>query len=381
MDRCRALAILSLVVFTTGCSTSQSFLSKTSGGWLSKTSGCGAGDCPIGCAEEPCEPLLANGCSDGQCAEGCSGATEGCGGSAKFGSRINGRYSGLEGGFERGKDNILLDGAGWVMGIPSKLLLWNTKVDSHSVSPEVEHQLRQYMTERGLTDVKVRINQYDPIGEWRRLLGNKSIHPAFKYTVGAYANLKYTMVPGRLFGADEYNPFTNSINLYSDRASLALREGAHAKQAIESGYRGLYASSMYIPGSPLWVDTTATREVLAYTKESGDRLLQRETYLVLFPAYGSRIGSSATFFLDAGVGQAAQASLALVGHAVGRTMAFRVSEGPVEMVKSVYGIVRKPEDAGEEVPVAVQEELEPVPAQDIFPVHFVPMDVQYDATK
>lgn len=267
------------------------------------------------------------------------------------------------------------------MGIPNKILLWNTKVDSHTVSPEVERELRQYMAQRGLTDVKVRMNQYDPVGEWKRLIANKSIHPAFKYSVGAFAGIKYTMLPGRLFGADEYNPFTNSISLYSDRASLALREGAHAKQAIESGYRGLYASSMYIPASPLWVDSMATREVLAYTQETGNRLLQRETYLVLFPAYGARIGSSATFFMDAGAGQAAQAGLAMVGHAVGRTMAFRVSEGPVEMVKSVYGIVRKPEEVGDEVPVATQEVLEPVPAQDIFPVNFTPLDIRYQEAK
>lgn len=334
------------------------------------TAGCNSATCGEDCMGNQCGGNGGCGC------DGC-GSSEGCGGSAKFGSRINGRYSGLEGGFERGKPNILLDGAGWVMGIPNKLLLWNSKVDSHSVSPEVEQELRQYMARRGLTDVKVRMNQYDPIGEWKRLVANKSIHPAFKYSVGTFAGIKYTMLPGRLFGADEYNPFTNSISLYSDRASLALREGAHAKQAIESNYRGLYSSSMYIPASPIWVDSTATREVLAYTKETGNRLLQRETYLVLFPAYGARIGSSATFFMDAGVGQAAQAGLAMVGHAVGRTMAFQVSEGPIEMVKSVYGIVRKPEEEGAELPVATQDKLEPVPAQDIFPVHFTPLDIRY----
>ena len=383
MDRCRAFALLSLVAFATGCSTSQSFLSHSTSGRADSASGCGTGDCSAECAVEHCEPLLQNsggdaGCVDDQCGEGCDAGIEGCGGSAKFGSRINGRYSGLEGGFERGKKNMLLDGAGWVMGIPSKLLLWNTKVDSHSVSPEVEQELRQYMARRGLTDVKVRMNQYDPVGEWKRLVANKSIHPGFKYTVGALAGIKYTVLPGRLFGADEYNPFTNSISLYSDRASLALREGAHAKQAIESGYRGLYATSMYIPASPLWVDTIATRDVLEYSQETDNRLLQRESYLVLFPAYGARIGSSATFFMDTGVSQAAQAGLALVGHAVGRTMAYRISEGPVEMAKSVYGIVKKPEDETSEVPVATQEELQPVPAQNIFPVGFQPLDIRYE---
>ena len=79
-----------------------------------------------------------------------------------------------------GKKNIALDGVGWVMGIPARLLLWNTRVDSHSVSPETEQQLRQYLASRGLTDVKVRINQYHPKAEWKRLAQNKAIHPGWR---------------------------------------------------------------------------------------------------------------------------------------------------------------------------------------------------------
>ena len=71
----------------------------------------------------------------------------------------------------------------------------------------------------------------------------------------------------------------------------------------------------------------------------------------------------------------------MVGHAVGRTMAFQVSEGPIEMVKSVYGIVKKPADEDNEVPIAAQEELEPVPAQDIFPVGFQPLDIRYQMAR
>ena len=86
--------------------------------------------------------------------------------------------------------------------------------------------------------MKVRINQYNPVDEWKRLVKNKSIHAGWRYTFGAYALTKYTLTPGRLFGNDEYNPFTNSISLYSDRPSIALREGAHAKQALEANYPG-----------------------------------------------------------------------------------------------------------------------------------------------
>ncbi len=311
-------------------------------------------------------------CTNSDCTgEGCGGCT----GEAD----CRWRRSNLDGGFVRGKKNILLDGAGWVAGIPSKLLLWNTRVDSHSVSPETEQQLRQYLESRGLHDVKVRINQYDPVGEWKRLIGNKEIHPGWRYTVGAFAVSKYTLLPGRLFGNDEYNPFTNSISLFSDQASIALREGAHANQAINAPYRGLYSASTYLPGSPLWVDTAATREVLAYSRETNQQPLQREAYLVLFPSYGARMGQSITLFIDAGQGATAQAGFALVGHAVGRTMAFRVSETPMQMVKSVYGIVKRPQE-DDTAPQETAEVQNPLPDGDDYHLSFVPIEVGYGSS-
>ena len=313
-----------------------------------------------------------SGCTDSGCTgEGCGGCT----GEADY----RRRRSNLDGGFVRGKKNILLDGAGWVAGIPSKLLLWNTKVDSHSVSPETEQQLRQYLASRGLHDVKVRVNQYDPVGEWKRLIANKDIHAGWRYTVGAFAVSKYTLLPGRLFGNDEYNPFTNSISLFSDQQSIALREGAHASQAINAPYRGLYSASMYLPASPLWVDTTATREVLAYARETNQQPLERETYLVLFPSYGARIGQSMTLFIDAGQGAMSQAGFAMVGHAVGRTMAYRVSETPMQMVKSVYGIVKRPQE-DDTAPQETAEVQNPLPDGDDYHLSFVPIEVGYGSS-
>lgn len=378
MDRCFLFAALAIVSAISGCSTSHTFLTKDSCGDRSVT--CGESVC-----QETCEPLLLSNVAE--CQQGCgagSGDGEGCTGEGCTGhgkSRRGRRSSGLEGGFEHGKKNVVLDGAGWVMGIPSKLLLWNTKVDSHSVSPETEQQLRQYLASQGLTDVKVRVNQYHPMAEWKRLAKNRAIHPGWRYTVGTIGLAKYTLLPGRLFGADEYNPFTNTISLYSDRTSIALREGAHAKQALNATYPGLWSASSYLPGSPLWIDTPAIREVIAYSQQTGQRKLARESYLVLFPAFGARMGSSATFFLDAGVGQAAQGAFALVGHAVGRTMAFRVSEGPAEMVKSVYGIVKKrplEDDVWGNASDQTAELQNSMPMDDIE-LTLVPLEVIYDS--
>lgn len=381
MDRFCLIATLALFSTLPGCASSHSFLTGKSCAEQSACCGEAINECGQAArASETCEPLLlseaaccGNGCgADAQ--EGCSGCTGEGGGRRHY-------ITGLEGGFEHGKKNMALDGVGWVMGIPSKLLLWNTKVDSHSVSPETVEQLRKYLVSRGLADVKVRVNQYDPIGEWRRLRKNKAMHPGWRYTVGSLSLAKYTLTPGRLFGNDEYNPFTHSISLYSDRTSIALREGARAKQLVDSSYPGTWATSALLPGSPLWIDTPAIREVIGYAQQTGQRKLERESYLVLFPAFGARMGSSATFFLDASMGQATQAGFALIGHAVGRTMAFRVSEGPMEMVKSVYGIVKKRppvDDVWSSQDEQTAELNNPLPVDD-FELTLVPLDVIYDS--
>lgn len=389
MDRCFLASALLLLSVSSGCATSHTLLATESG--TDRPITCGEAACASGCSEI-CEPLLlseASACGPPSCCGikslcGECGGNAGCCGYAGEGGRgcRSRAFSGLPGGFERGKKNIALDGVGWVLGIPSKLLLWNTRVDSHSVSPQTEQQLRRYLTSRGLDDVKVRVNQYAPVDEWKRLVKNKGIHPGWRYTVGTLVLTRYTLLPGRLFGNDEYNAFTNSISLYSDRQSIALREGAHAKQAMEATYPGLWSASSYLPGSPLWIDTPAVREVLSWSRQTQQRKLERESYLVLFPAFGARLGSSATFFLDASLGQAAQGGFALIGHAVGRTKAFGVSEGSIEMAKSVYGIVKKrpaEDDVWSTAPDQTAELQNPLPDDVDIDVSFVPLDVTYDS--
>ena len=56
---------------------------------------------------------------------------------------------------------------GWIFGIPSKIILWNSRIDNHDISPETEAAIAEYMAANELWDVKVRLNQYAPLDEWR----------------------------------------------------------------------------------------------------------------------------------------------------------------------------------------------------------------------
>jgi hypothetical protein len=218
---------------------------------------------------------------------------------------------------ERGQPRRVIDAFGWVWGIPSKLMLWNRKVESHSISPETEQRLEEYMVDNQLVDVKVRLNQYRPLDDWRRLVRNKSVAWPWRYTFGVVATATETVVPGRLFGGDHFNPYTSTIHLYSDLPAVALHEAAHAKDFSNRKYPGTYAAAYVLPIVPLWHERIASNDVLAYVRDKGDVDAQREAYRLLYPAYGTYGGNAAGVIFPTASAPLFIAGV-LAGHAAGR---------------------------------------------------------------
>ena len=199
----------------------------------------------------------------------------------------------------RGKPRPVVDGLGRVFGIPNQIALGNRRVDNHSVSQETEQQVLQYLHDQELDCVLVRVNQYDPVGEWKRMVGNKSIRPGWKLTVGNYNLLKYTLLPGRITGGDWYNPYSQTLNLYSDVAPLAVSSAAYAQDINSRVNPGAYAALKEVPGVGLKHDTTATNLTIDwYTNRNPDQLEFAEG--VLYPNYGASWGGQIGAFLPYG---------------------------------------------------------------------------------
>ena len=59
----------------------------------------------------------------------------------------------------------VIDAVGWVFGIPEKIILWDRRAANHSISPETEQSVAQYLSANGMESTKVRVNQYDPLGD------------------------------------------------------------------------------------------------------------------------------------------------------------------------------------------------------------------------
>ncbi len=222
--------------------------------------------------------------------------------------------------FERGKPRPIIDTFGRVWGIPSKLMLWNRKVENHRISPETESMLSEYLDTNGLSDIKVRLNQYRPWDDWRRLTRNTSVAWPWRYTFGAVATLGEAVVPGRLFGVDHYNPYTGTIHLFGDVPVIAFHEAAHAKDFSNRKYPGTYAALYTIPAVPLWHERIATNDVLSYVQYRNDRQLERQAYHILYPAYGTYMGSAAGYAFPRYSNPIYLGGI-LAGHAVGRWQA------------------------------------------------------------
>ena len=152
---------------------------------------------------------------------------------------------------QRGEPRKVIDTVGWIWGIPSKLLLWDRRVDSHHISAETEVAIADYLEYNQLSSVRVRLNQYRPGEDWRRLTRNQSVGAGWRYTFGALSVLGETLIPGRVFGGDHFNPFTNTVHIYSDVPAIALHEGAHAKDFARRRWKGTYAAVYMLPIVPL----------------------------------------------------------------------------------------------------------------------------------
>ena len=220
---------------------------------------------------------------------------------------------------EYGASRPVLDSVGWAVGIPRRVLLWDWRVDNHDVSENTISEVCRYLDQNDLNQVKVRVNQYSPIDEMRRLRDNRAISPGWKYTFGVGHVLAYTIFPGRIWGGDSYNPYTQSLNIYSDVSSLALVEAAYAKDLASQSYPSAYAASQSLPIIAMWHETRATEDVITYIAIRGTRGEQEETKKILYARYGMVLGGDIGSFQNGSglaIGSVYQIVGAVSGHAL-----------------------------------------------------------------
>ncbi len=224
---------------------------------------------------------------------------------------------------ERGRPFLPFDALNhYILSLPSKLILWNWQLLDHKLPERNEKVLGHYLKLNGLESVKVRHNQWDPIGQFRRLTKNSEVGALYRYTFGLLNWIRYTLIPDRIFAGvpligvgDHFDPFTNTINVYSGDLTILLHEGGHAKDYLQRDAKGTMAMMRLLPGIDLVEEASATADAIQYLQCIRDRENELRAYRTLIPAYSTYI---AGYF---GGGLEVTLPVVLVGHITGRAQA------------------------------------------------------------
>lgn len=229
--------------------------------------------------------------------------------------------------YYQGEPHEFLDHADWIWpgSLFGKLILWDASVDSHQISDETIAELKQYIEENDLRNVQVLINTYKPGNQWQRLFKNRTVHPAWRYTLGILSVVGYCALPGRFFGGDAYNAYTNTIYLYSDNPGIALHEAGHAKDFGRREMKGTHAFIYSLPLAALYYEAKASDDALDYLLDKSDSEGLKDAYKILYPAYGTYLSGS--LLRNSSEPFAAQLVLAIPAHIAGRIAAARVVDG------------------------------------------------------
>ncbi len=195
--------------------------------------------------------------------------------------------------FLYGRPNKLLDAADWYWpeSLLGKLLLWNKNIDSHQISPATIETMQTYMTENDLRNVQVIVNGYYPGNQWKRLFKNKTVGGGWRYTFGIASVVGYTILPGRFFGGDAYNPFTNTVYLYSNEPAIALHEAGHSKDFGRRKLKGTHAALYQLPLASLYYEAKATGDAIGYLR-CRDFDAEKDAYNLLYPAWATYVGGN-----------------------------------------------------------------------------------------
>lgn len=196
--------------------------------------------------------------------------------------------------FYQGKPSAILDAADWYwpLSLLGKLLLWDKDVDSHQISSETIAVLDTYLRENELDHVQVLVNTYKPGNQWKRLFANRAVGAGWRYTLGILSVGLYTILPGRFFGGDAYNAYTNTIYLYSDDPSIALHEGGHAKDFSRRKNKGTHAAIYALPLAALYYEAKATNDALGYLQDKQQSEPLAQAYEITYPAYSTYVSGN-----------------------------------------------------------------------------------------
>ena len=233
---------------------------------------------------------------------------------------------------DRGGPSPRLDRIRSLVEYPRTLFRFG-RPDPRPSQEEVEQTVITYLEKNDLTDVEVEVGEYDPGTQWQRLRDNPRVSPFWKYSVGSLTVVGYSVLPGRAFGIDSYNPFTDTLSLNSRNPHRALFEASRAKALRGEHYVGSSAVLSSLPVIRSVADVRQASDVLSYLRAEEEWDLETAAYPQLYAGIGKETIGLAGWFIPFTVGPALGIGGSIVGHTTGRYVANQRSQ-QIELVRA-----------------------------------------------
>lgn len=157
-----------------------------------------------------------------------------------------------------------------------------------------------YLDDNGLNGVNIDVREYNPKAQWNRLKSNTRIAPLWKYTGGTLYHLGYCVFPGRAFGFDHYNGFTNTLSINSLSSASAVFQAGYVKKIYAQRYPGTFIATTFMPIVPIISDSSVSSDVLSYARASVDWKLEKELYPQAYGRLGAGVVSTGASFVPGG---------------------------------------------------------------------------------
>lgn len=221
---------------------------------------------------------------------------------------------------DRGEPHPHLDRMRDVVQFPRKLFRFG-RPDSRPTTDEVEQTVVTYLEKNDLTDVAVEVGEYEPSRQWQRLRENQRVGPLWKYSVGSLTIVGYSLLPGRVFGIDCYNPFTDTLCINSRNPPKALFEAARAKALRSEQFVGSSVVLSSLPVIRSVADIRQSSDVLSYLRAEEQWELETAAYPELYAGIGKEAIGLAGWFIPFDLGPGLGFGGRLLGNATGRVVA------------------------------------------------------------
>ncbi len=218
---------------------------------------------------------------------------------------------------EYGKPNKFADGLAAVVQFPRPWQRRRPRAKKYYDRDVAVDRAADYLEDHGLDDVLIEVRRHDPIGQWRRLRENTAISPWSRYPMGTLSLVAYNLLPPRVWGFDEYNPFTNTLYLNTHQIALSTYRAAGATQLHGASFPGLKKFAAEVPPFSMFHDHRCTTDLIAYARQRNDWEMEKSVYQQIYPAVGANVATLAYLYPALWVIPIARPAGAIVGGVAG----------------------------------------------------------------